>query len=84
MHSFQQVENIEDEESLELVIAGWGFTEVRQAMSDVLRHASVKYKPQDECIEFYNNMNKVYPQIKTNIRDTQMCAGGDGKVDTWV
>lgn len=78
----QRVENIE-EQYQNLTIAGWGSTEdIRSANSDVLMHAFIMYLPQDLCIARYIEKKKVHRLIKFNIHDTQMCAGGDGKVDT--
>lgn len=77
----QQIDNL-DADSRVLTIAGWGFTEYKKNMSDVLMKATVPYLPQPACIAAYTNKMKIYSSIRVRIRDTHMCAGGVGRVDT--
>lgn len=73
----QLVENLEDEG--DLMVAGWGDNQTKDnqtASNDVLTYEIVNYKPQDECIELFDNMNKAEPHLKTKMSDSQMCLEG--------
>lgn len=77
----QQIDNVDPKDKY-LTIAGWGFTEFVERMSDVLIKANVSYLPQDGCSTKYEEFNKLYPKLRVNILDSQMCAGGNERVDT--
>lgn len=66
-----------------LTVAGWGHTENNTvATNDVLIQAQVPYLPYDSCVARFKEEKKNHPLIKSNIYETQICAGGVGRVDS--
>lgn len=66
-----------------LTIAGWGHTENNTvSTNDVLIYAHVPYLPHELCVARFAKEMKTHLELRVDIQETQMCAGGVDKVDS--
>lgn len=69
-----RVENLikSDPESFQMTIAGWGYTEYEDKITDYLMFANIGYLDNKNCSSRYAELAKNYSWIKTDIEDSQM------------
>lgn len=54
------------------IATGWGRTEWRAEISDVLQTVTLKLRSKEECQSYYANRS-------APVTDTMLCAGGGGR-----
>lgn len=70
----------ENPDGNKLTVAGWGRYDESDKGSDQLAFAYVDYQPNSDCSAQFDALKKrqdgLFKFIKSDIHDTQLCAGG--------